>query len=52
MKAAIDADKIGRPVLGTFSMFSWREGRIVVEMFTAIYRSNELQRPVKFPLTA
>ena len=28
------------------------EGRIVVEIFTAIYRSNELQRPVKFPLTA
>ncbi len=26
------------------------EGRIVVEMFTAIYRSNELGRPVRFPL--
>ncbi|WP_254511741.1 Gfo/Idh/MocA family protein [Anatilimnocola floriformis] len=26
------------------------EGRIVVAMFTAIYRSNELQRPVKFRL--
>ncbi len=26
------------------------EGRIVVEMFTAIYRSNELRRPVRFPL--
>jgi len=25
MKAAIDAGKIGRPVLGTFSMFSWRD---------------------------
>ena len=26
------------------------EGRIVVEMFTAIYRSNELGRPVRFPI--
>ncbi|HQZ68099.1 MAG TPA: Gfo/Idh/MocA family oxidoreductase [Planctomycetaceae bacterium] len=26
------------------------EGRIVVEMFTAIYQSNELGRPVRFPL--
>ncbi|MFT5526356.1 MAG: UDP-N-acetyl-2-amino-2-deoxyglucuronate dehydrogenase [Pirellulaceae bacterium] len=26
------------------------EGRIVVEMFTAIYRSSELGRPVRFPL--
>lgn len=26
------------------------EGRVVVEMFTAIYRSNELRRPVRFPL--
>lgn len=25
MKQAIDAGKIGRPVLGTFSMFSWRD---------------------------
>ena len=25
MKAAIDAGKIGRPVLGVFSMFSWRD---------------------------
>jgi predicted dehydrogenase len=25
MKAAIDAGKIGRPILGTFSMFSWRD---------------------------
>ena len=25
MKTAIDADKIGRPVLGVFTMFSWRE---------------------------
>jgi predicted dehydrogenase len=25
MKAAIDAGKIGRPVLGTFTMYSWRE---------------------------
>ena len=27
-----------------------REGRTVVEMFTAIYRSNEQRQPVKFPL--
>ena len=27
------------------------EGRIVVEMFTAIYRSNELRRAVRFPVT-
>ena len=26
------------------------EGRIVVEMFTAIYRSQELRRPIRFPL--
>jgi len=25
MKAAIDAGKIGRPILGTFAMFSWRD---------------------------
>jgi predicted dehydrogenase len=29
-----------------------REGRIVVEMFTAIYRSNDCRRPVKFPVSA
>ena len=27
-----------------------REGRVVVEMFTAIYRSNQLRRPIEFPL--
>jgi predicted dehydrogenase len=32
MKAAIDAGKIGRPVLGSFSMFSWRD--------SAYYRSD------------
>jgi len=32
MKAAIDAGKIGRPVLGVFSMFSWRD--------EAYYRSD------------
>ncbi len=31
-------------------LVSGKEGRIVVEMFTAIYRSNELGRPVRFPL--
>ena len=25
MKAAIDAGKIGRPVLGVFMMYSWRD---------------------------
>jgi predicted dehydrogenase len=28
------------------------EGRIVVEMFTAVYRSNRDRRPIKFPLAA
>jgi predicted dehydrogenase len=28
------------------------DGRIVVEMFTAIYRSNQERRPIKFPLAA
>jgi predicted dehydrogenase len=32
MKAAIDAGKIGQPILGTFSMFSWRD--------EAYYRSD------------
>jgi len=27
-----------------------REGRIVVEIFSAIYRSNELRQPIKFPV--
>lgn len=31
-------------------LVSGDEGRVVVEMFTAIYRSNELRRPVRFPL--
>jgi predicted dehydrogenase len=29
-----------------------QDGRIVVEMFTAVYRSNRDRRPVKFPLAA
>jgi hypothetical protein len=28
------------------------DGRIVVEMFTAVYRSNRLRQPIKFPLEA
>jgi UDP-N-acetyl-2-amino-2-deoxyglucuronate dehydrogenase len=32
MKAAVDAGKVGRPVLGTVAMFSWRDG--------AYYRSD------------
>ncbi|MEL6109599.1 MAG: Gfo/Idh/MocA family oxidoreductase [Planctomycetota bacterium] len=31
-------------------LVSGREGRTVVEMFTAIYRSNEQRRPIEFPL--
>jgi UDP-N-acetyl-2-amino-2-deoxyglucuronate dehydrogenase len=31
-------------------MVTGEQGRIVVEMFTAIYRSNELGRPIKLPL--
>lgn len=34
----------------TDPLVTGREGRIVVEMFTAIYRSNELKRPIEFPL--
>jgi UDP-N-acetyl-2-amino-2-deoxyglucuronate dehydrogenase len=37
----------GRPPL-----VSGEEGRVVVEMFTAVYRSNRERRPVKFPLAA
>jgi predicted dehydrogenase len=37
----------GRPPLVT-----GEDGRAVVEMFTAVYRSNRERRPVKFPLTA
>jgi len=33
-------------------MVTGEEGRIVVEMFTAIYRSNRDGRPVKFPVAA
>jgi predicted dehydrogenase len=36
----------GRPPLVT-----GEEGRIVVEMFTAIYRSQRERRPIKFPVT-
>lgn len=31
-------------------LVSGEQGRVVVAMFTAIYRSHELRRPVKFPL--
>jgi predicted dehydrogenase len=37
----------GRPPLVT-----GEDGRVVVEMFTAVYRSNRERRPVKFPLKA
>ncbi len=37
----------GRP-----PMVTGEEGRVVVEMFTAVYRSNRERRPVKFPLAA
>jgi predicted dehydrogenase len=41
----LDAILTGRPPLVT-----GEDGRIVVEMFTAIYRSNRERRPIKFPL--
>jgi predicted dehydrogenase len=41
----LQAIRFGRPPL-----VSGEEGRIVVEMFTAIYRSNETHRPVRLPL--
>ncbi|MCA9140531.1 MAG: Gfo/Idh/MocA family oxidoreductase [Planctomycetales bacterium] len=31
-------------------MVTGREGRVVVELFTAIYQSNELRRPIEFPI--
>jgi predicted dehydrogenase len=37
----------GRP-----PMVTGEEGRVVVEMFTAIYRSQRERRPIKFPLAA
>jgi predicted dehydrogenase len=37
----------GRP-----PMVTGEEGRIVVEMFTAVYRSQRERRPIKFPLAA
>ena len=37
----------GRPPL-----VSGEQGRVVVETFTAIYRSNRERRPVRFPLAA
>ncbi len=37
----------GRP-----PMVTGEEGRVVMEMFTAIYRSNRERRPVRFPLAA
>jgi predicted dehydrogenase len=37
----------GRP-----PMVTGEDGRAVVEMFTAVYRSNRERRPVKFPLAA
>jgi predicted dehydrogenase len=33
-------------------MVTGEEGRVVVAMFTAIYRSNRDRRPVKFPVAA
>jgi predicted dehydrogenase len=37
----------GRP-----PMVTGEEGRVVVEMFTAVYRSQKERRPIKFPLAA
>jgi hypothetical protein len=33
-------------------MVTGEDGRAVVEMFTAVYRSNRDRRPIKFPLDA
>jgi predicted dehydrogenase len=33
-------------------MVTGEEGRVVVEMFTAVYRSNRERRPIKFPLSS
>jgi predicted dehydrogenase len=33
-------------------MVTGEEGRVVVEMFTAVYRSNRERRPIKFPVDA
>ena len=33
-------------------MVTGEEGRVVVEMFTAVYRSNRERRPIKFPVAA
>ena len=33
-------------------MVTGEEGRVVVEMFTAVHRSNRERRPIKFPVEA
>jgi predicted dehydrogenase len=43
----LHAVRDGRPPL-----VSGEEGRVVVELFTAVYRSNRERRPVKFPVPA
>jgi UDP-N-acetyl-2-amino-2-deoxyglucuronate dehydrogenase len=43
LRAVLD----GRPPLVT-----GEDGRAVVELFTAIYRSNRERRPIRFPLDA
>jgi predicted dehydrogenase len=43
----LQAVRDGRPPLVT-----GEQGRVVVEMFTAIYRSNKDRRPIRFPLLA
>ena len=43
----LQAIQEGRP-----PMVTGEQGRIVVEMFTAIYRSNRERTPIRFPLTA
>jgi predicted dehydrogenase len=43
----LQAVRDGRPPLVT-----GEDGRVVVEMFTAIYRSNRLRCPIRFPLAA
>jgi len=42
----LQAVRDGRPLC------HWGDGRRVVELFTAVYRSNKERRPIRFPLAA
>ena len=45
-------DFLGAVLEGRPPMVTGEEGRVVVEMFTAVYRSNRERRPIPFPLAA